>query len=348
MMQSYYYYYYLFATSLCLKSLTSNIFFARALSLPNSGFGGNNNHGSNSNNMAILSDRFRCSCPATLSSIRLFEPSLVLVASSSFSSLQDDENNDNNNENDNNNDSAIWAAVYRSNQNQPSVFIRDDFLNAMKAAVEPVSSSSSSSSSSQPSSVLLETPESKQVPVAVACLRPSVDLDGCYVLDTLRCVLKKENMDASCDGGSEHCEAIAVAIDALLQHHLSSKGSTSSLKNDDKAVRFERAIRAKATLISGNLLEMRGFEPMDELSRDMATHVSSLDACLEKYAERSVNNKISPGAQQRALSIVSCLARLDREADFKAAAAAKAAKARQDQEKGQDDYDPFSSITRFF
>jgi hypothetical protein len=328
--------YYLLATSLLLdSSLKSNlVFVVQALSIPNN----SNNDSGGGGITTTLSDRFRCSCPAPLSSIRLFDPSLVVVAAS------DEERNSNNNADD----AVIWAAVFRFNQNQPSVFIRDEFLNAMKAAIEPVVSSSVSSLDVLKDN-LLETPESKQVPVAVACLRPATSTDfgnGCYVLDTLRCVLKKEAMDASCDGGSEHCEAISVAIDSLLLHHLST--SSSSSKNDSVRV-FEQAIRAKATIYTGKILEVRGFEPITELQKDMATHISSLDACMEKYAERSVNaqNMVakSPGAQQRALSILSSLARLDRDAEIKAAAAA-AARAMPENGK-KDDYDPFSSITRF-
>ena len=48
----------------------------------------------------------------------------------------------------------------------------------------------------------------------------------------------------------------------------------------------------------------------------MATHVSSLDGSMEKYADRAVTAAAkSPGARDRALKILSCLGRLDRMED---------------------------------
>ena len=184
-----------------------------------------------------------------------------------------------------------------------------------------------------PSSSYLETPDLPlrlQAPVAIARLRPSSDYDDIWVLDCMRSILKKETMDATCDGGSEHNEALAVAIDALLQHHL-----------QNGATRFERAIRTKATLFSASLLEDRGFVPVTSLAKDMASHVSSLDACLEKYAERSVSTTAkTPGSRQRALEIVSLLGRLDRQEDLQQAAA-------DNNQEEEEDIDPWSGMKRF-
>jgi hypothetical protein len=224
-----------------------------------------------------LFDRFRPVCPADVDSIRQFDPNLA----------KDSHEN------------SVWVAVYRSSNNQPSVLIRDEFAHAMRSATGAFNSNGNLEDGK------LTTPFQAKAPVAVARLR--LVEDDTWVMDSMRCVLKKENMDDSCDGGSEHCEAISVAIDTLLHHHLSSSSSF-----------FQGAIRIKATLISGGLLEERGFSPVTTLEKDMASHVSSLDACLQKYAERSISNDVakSPGARQRALGIVSILGRLDRARDL--------------------------------
>ena len=57
-------------------------------------------------------DRFRPSCPADPSCIHQFDPSLTSTDSPE----------------------AIWVAVYRSNNNKPSVFVRDEFFHSMNAA----------------------------------------------------------------------------------------------------------------------------------------------------------------------------------------------------------------------
>jgi hypothetical protein len=75
---------------------------------------------------------------------------------------------------------------------------------------------------------------------------------------------------------------------------------------------FDNSIRVKATLVSGKLLEERGFQEIDEMSKDMATHISSLDSCLVKYAERAVASvSKNPGARERALKIVQLLGKED-------------------------------------
>ena len=63
-----------------------------------------------------LSDRFKASCPCDLSSISQYDPSLVTPE------MRDGDNED------------VWVAIYRSNNNMPSVLVKDDFLNAMRIA----------------------------------------------------------------------------------------------------------------------------------------------------------------------------------------------------------------------
>ena len=117
----------------------------------------------------------------------------------------------------------LWVAVYRSNNNKPSVVVRDDFFRAMNDAtngkgddsdasaddsaantMSTVSGAASFLSDTMPS--LLEIPSTK--PVAIARLQKSetsTETKKVYLLDNLRCSLKKETQDASCDGGSECC-----------------------------------------------------------------------------------------------------------------------------------------------
>lgn len=106
--------------------------------------------------------------------------------------------------------------------------------------------------------------------------------------------------------------------------------------------RFDGVIRTKATIFSASLLEERGFRPVTELEKDMITHRSSLDDCLERYAMRSIStsNK-SPGAQQRAVDIVSKLGCIDRAADL-----ARAEKVLNKNRNDEDNYNPWAS--RFF
>jgi hypothetical protein len=253
----------------------------------------------------LLFDRFRPSCPADPNAIRRFDPALV----------------------NNENDSSVWVAVYRSNNNKPSVLVRDEFLQAMRSATD--AGTELNISDAQPAG--LETSVVReQAPVAVARLCPSEDSDT-WILDSMRCILKKEDTDEECDGGSEHKEALSTAIDCLLEHYLKSNS------------RFEGAIRTKATLVSGVLLEERGFREVTKLEKDMASHVSSFDDCTERYAARSVSTiSKSPGAQRRALTIVSLLGRMDRDQDIQAAA-----NALQSGSEAEDDYDPWANIKRY-
>ena len=236
-------------------------------------------------------DRFRLMCPADLNSIRRFEPTLVADVT--------EENNSNH----------VWVAVYRSYNNKPSVLVKDEFLQAMNTAT------TTSSATSDPQVDAAFSPPvgiAASSPVAVARLRHVNDDedDAHFVLDAMRCILTKENMDPDCDGGSEHTEALATAIDGLVQHYL------DNIMSENRSPCFENSIRAKATLFSAPLLEDRGFIPVTELNKYMLTHVSSLDDCLERYAARSVSTSYkSPGIRQRAVDIVSKLGYIDRAAD---------------------------------
>jgi hypothetical protein len=271
-------------------------------------------------------DRFRSTCPADLSSISQFESSLVTETV-----VGDRRNN-------------VWVAVFRSVNNKPSVLLKDEFLHAMNAATSNALNASIHSASSKSGLYIersnLSPPDvASSSPVAVARLRPvqADEDDSHFVLDCIRCVLEKENMDSTCDGGSEHTEALATAIDSLLQHYLDNLAA-----DDSKVPRFDGMIRTKATIFSAPLLEERGFRPVTELQKDMITHVSSLDDCLERYAMRSIStsNK-GPGAQQRAVDIVSKLGCIDRAADL-----ARAKRVVQKKSNDEDNFNPWES--RFF
>lgn len=246
-----------------------------------------------------LSDRFRASCPAEASSISQFDPTLL---------VDDDKANSKD---------SVWVAVFRSSNNLPSVLIKDDFLNAMRIATTVQSNgdnsdltqstqinSGSLTNQIENSSVNIKKSSTlgggvkAQTPVAVAKLSPSTKFDGKWVLEAMRCSLKKDDFDESCDGLSEHAEAISICIDELLLNHLRMGNQ------------FDGSIRTKATLISGKILENRGFEEVNELCIDMATHVSSLENSLNRYTERAVETvSRSPGARDRALQILSYLSK---------------------------------------
>ena len=146
----------------------------------------------------------------------------------------------------------------------------------------------------------------------------------------MRCSLKKENTDDSCDGNSEHAEAIGVCIDELILYYL-RQGLGE----------FHGSIRCKATLVSGKLLEERGFQEVTQLSKDMATHISDSRLCMEKYAERSVATVArSPGARDRSLQILSFLGRLDED---KCSELSK-----KDDDTNDEEYDPWASANSIF
>lgn len=235
-----------------------------------------------------FTDRFRAKCPADINSVNQFDPSLTV----------------------NGNDEA-WVAVYRSSNNLPSVLLQDDFRNAMRIATSVQTDGTSQSTSvdyeysrhieiGAANSDSSSTGVKAKIPIAVAKIAPSSVVEGKYVISEMRCSLKKEDQNKDCDGNSEHCEAISICIDELIIHHL-SEGKP-----------FDNSIRVKATLVSGKLLEERGFQEIDEMSKDMATHISSLDSCLIKYAERAVASvSKNPGARERALKIVQLLGKED-------------------------------------
>lgn len=191
--------------------------------------------------------------------------------------------------------------------------------------------------------MIQNTPLQQETPVAVARLRPSSDFNGKYVLDNMRCWLKKENLDDKCQGGSEHTEALAVAIDALLLHYLERQLNTQD--SSDMAI-FEQAIRTKATLVSGTLLEQRGFQPVTELCKDMATHTSSISECLRKYADLTLQAPMKSSSQTVALQILSKLGLLDQTAEVEAAERqAKEESATNDSD--DEEYDPWAGMKQY-
>jgi len=263
-------------------------------------------------------DRFRATCPADLNCIHQYNPSLTDTTSDS-------------------NKDDVWVAVYRSSNNLPSVFLKDDFLNAMDLATSTAILGSSNTAGEGNSDPQIETKEGKSLqgengeenetsgvtanaPVAVARMRPAGNK---FIIDTLRCSLKKEETNLLCDGGSEHTEALSICIDELLLEHLTRQ--TNLLDGDDqsKDVLFENTLRCKATLVAAPLFEARGFTEVKQLSSDMATHTSTLDASMERYAARvaDITNESvvakSPGARDRALKILSLLGQLDSEKEKK-------------------------------
>jgi len=271
----------------------------------------------------------------------------------------------------------LWVAVYRSNNNKPSVVVRDDFFRAMNDAtttksgvgfgktnndnddeatdntaaaandsVSTVSGAASFLSDTMPS--LLEIPSTK--PVAIARLQKSSFENSnqdstVYLLDNLRCSLKKEDQDETCDGGSEFVEALSVAVDTLLLKHLQrllknrddDDETNDDANNNTNDVIFEGTIRTKATLFSGKLFEQRGFAEVETLSRDMATHVSNYDACFNNYADRTIETSMAAGTRDRALQIVALLGRLDPEVQ-------KAARGGGQGNGDDDEYDPWANM----
>eukprot|EP00978_Attheya_sp_CCMP212_P034023 scaffold140574_cov48-Attheya_sp.AAC.2 len=297
-------------------------------------FSASSGGGEGASNSLSLFDRFRASCPADIASIRQFEPSLI---------SEEDDN-------------GIWVAVYRSSNNLPSVFMKDDFLNAMHIATsvqggsEPGSESSSFSvSTSRSSSEKIEVTSQgsgsssssggedglpgRNVPVAVARLATSTEFENCFVLDSMRCALKKEDTDPDCDGGSEHAEAIGVCIDELIKYHI------VGTKN-----RFDGALRCKATLVSSKLLEDRGFGEVTDMCGDMASHVSSFDGSMSCYANRLVDTGAkNVGARDRSLQILGLLGPRNEGILAKSDDSSKS----NNKDDDDDDYDPWGSATFF-
>eukprot|EP00560_Eucampia_antarctica_P008635 CAMPEP_0197825994 /NCGR_PEP_ID=MMETSP1437-20131217/3011_1 /TAXON_ID=49252 ORGANISM="Eucampia antarctica, Strain CCMP1452" /NCGR_SAMPLE_ID=MMETSP1437 /ASSEMBLY_ACC=CAM_ASM_001096 /LENGTH=346 /DNA_ID=CAMNT_0043426231 /DNA_START=17 /DNA_END=1057 /DNA_ORIENTATION=+ len=276
-----------------------------------------------------LFDRFQATSPADLLSIRKFDPRLAPV--------EDDKDSD---EED---DGATWVAVYRSSNNLPSVLIKDDFLNAMRVATtvptdasspssiiekKSISSSIETSTSSTSSSLL-----SVRTPVAVAKLVRSDLYENRWVIESMRCNLKKEDTDAACDGGSEHVEALCVCLDELIMHHLQEGHYLG-----------EGAIRCKGTLVSSQLLEDRGFGEVTKLEKDMATHLSSFKGAMKHYADRAVTTvSKNPGARDRALKILSLLGRSDEKET-----PPTNTNNDNDEDNDDDDDDPWRAISQFY
>eukprot|EP01082_Thalassiosira_pseudonana_P002237 g2156.t1 g2156 contig11:832275-833207(-) len=278
------------------------------------------------NNAFVSFDRFRSTCPSEIEAIRQFEPLLI---------------------NDKANDDDVWVAVYRSNNNLPNVFVRDAFFDAMKTSTTAqggdadtlVSSSSSSSSMVGGLGVTISSGNPK--PVAVARLSKSSDSSNVSIIDSMRCALKKEDTNPDCDGGSEHTEAVGICIDELVLHFLQQCAGKQVDDSDDNHVRFDGGIRFRGTLVSGRLLEARGFREVSVLSSDMHSHESDYIGALEMYAERSTSKEVAknPGSRDRALKIVSYLGRLDREVEKE--------KADDDDDSGRD-FDPFASVKKYY
>lgn len=178
-------------------------------------------------------------------------------------------------------------------------------------------------------------------PVAVARLTASNDVGNISIIDSMRCTLKKEDTNVDCDGGSEHAEAIGICIDELvlsyLQRYLDNESSSSTLH-------FDGGIRFRGTLVSGRLLEARGFREASQLSTDMHSHESDFDGAVSKYAERSTSKYVSksPGARDRSLKILSLLSKIDIEEEQM-----RDTKTKEDGQEGDSDFDPWASVKKY-
>ena len=307
----------------------------------------------------ISLDRFRATCPADLDAVRRFDPSLLDNGGRRRTDDDDDDDDDDD----------VWVAVYRSANNLPNVFVRDAFFGAMRAST---ASSSGVAILGGDSETLVSTPPSSssvgggggagvmmmisngsddgETPVAVARLGK----ESHYIIDSMRCALRKEETDPDCDGGSEHAEAIGVCIDELVLAYLRGHSEMT-----EKKVRmsFDGGMHFRGTLVSGKLLDSRGFREVDKLSADMHSHESDYDGALDRYSERSTSVDVSryPGARDRALRIVSFLGRMDREEDEKRRGGGRGgaagggerggdAEAGDDDGGGESDFDPWASV----
>ena len=291
------------------------LFISGAVHLANA-FSAGKGFGKSPNNKAFVSfDRFRASCPEDVNAIKKFDASLV----------KDDAAGD------------IWVAVYRSNNNLPNVFVRDAFFDAMKTSTTVQEGDSetlvSAASASVGSGVVVSSgAKGTDKPVAVARLTESLVSTGVSLIDSMRCTLKKEDTNPDCDGGSEHAEAIGICIDELVLHYLQQ-----CVVDDTK--KFDGGVRFRGTLVSGKLLEDRGFREVTSLSSDMHSHETDYVGALMKYAERSTSTEVAknPGSRERALKIMSNLGRLERSDEIP--------KSADDEE--EDDFDPWASVKKF-
>ncbi|KAL3822825.1 hypothetical protein ACHAXA_011462 [Cyclostephanos tholiformis] len=339
----------------------------------------------------ISLDRFRATCPADLDAVLRFDPTLLDVGSSgkTMATAGDDD---------------VWVAVYRSANNLPSVFVRDAFFDAMRVSTSVVvggggggamrddsemlvSSSSSFSVGVDGGAIMISNDnDDGETPVAVA--RLGRDVNPCnddggqsshYIIDSMRCALRKEETDPDCDGGSEHAEAIGICIDELVlaylrKHSEMEKKRRSRGNGDDdyvdvvrgagvgceRRMSFDGGIHFRGTLVSGRLLDSRGFREVDELSADMHSHESDYDGALDKYSERSTSRDVAKyqGARDRALRIVSYLGRLDREEDKRRSRSRTLMRKKNkrigdgdaavgDDDEGESDFDPWASVKKF-
>lgn len=265
------------------------------------------------NNSFVSFDRFRASCPEDTNAIKKYDASLI----------KEDALDD------------VWVAVYRSNNNLPNVFVRDAFFDAMKASTTVQDGDAetlvSTSTSLAGSGVVVSSgAEGKDKPVAVARLTKSAESKGISIIDSMRCTLKKEDTNPDCDGGSEHAEAIGVCIDELVIYFLQQCFQEKNMK-------FDGGIRFRGTLVSGKLLEERGFREVDVLSSDMHSHESDLLGALIKYAERTTSTAKNPGSRDRALKIVSSLGRLNKDEELDSS----------DEQSEADDFDPWASVKKY-
>jgi hypothetical protein len=297
-------------------------------------------------------DRFAPRCPADLDSVRKFDPSLLVVVVRC-----DDDDDSSNTTTTGAREECYWVAVHRSStpshgdDTMPSsTNVRDEFWNAMRSSTDqpPPAAVMMNNAAAAENAGTSSGDGDAAAPVAVARLyRPpnknnnDAANNNHFLLDCMRCVLKKEDSDASCEGSSEHAEALCVAIDTLLEYYLETLQPNQ----------FEGAIRTKATLVAAPLLERRGFVPVQTLRPDMASHVSSLDQCLSWYAERAVATSsssatVTPAARRRAINIVSRLSRIDRAADLRER---QRLDAQNDSSSGNDDDDddPWQGMRRF-
>ena len=283
-------------------------------------------------------DRFKGSCPADLNDIQIFDPSLL-------KDTNDDGSDD------------IWVAVYRSSNNLPNVYIRDEFFSSMKASTTGDASTLTTINSSSSSSGVISG--SNQKPVAVARLFKDTTTNY-YILDSMRCVLKKETQNEECDGGSEHAEAIGVCVDFLVLSYLQlylenlQDDKSSSSDNRSSIMCFDGGIHFRGTLVSGKLLDSRGFREVSELTADMHSHESDYDGSLAKYAERSTCREVAknPGARDRALKIVSLLGVIDRHEDKLRAKEMKGGSSGgvnegDGDEEEEEENDPWASMKRY-
>jgi len=228
-------------------------------------------------------DRFRCACPAEFYEVGLYDPALGK-------------------NNGDDGDGAVWAATYRTSGNYPTV-LREDFMAAMTVAT---------TAPSEDPAIELVGPLAGPAPVALARLRPS---GNTFIMDSLRCKLKKEDTDPSCDGGSEHTEALAAAIDEIITQHL--KNLIDHAQDESKPTPvYGGSLRAKATLVSGKLLEDRGFREVRSLGPDMATHTSDYRLAMDCYAGRAADFgtaalSLSSTARSRTMNILMLLGKLE-------------------------------------